>query len=193
MEGIMDRYSKIGEIDALRVGYDKALRDIDEAIFAEYVINKKYDGPSTEQIVSKVKEKVINEAKDIYDSAISILIHTVPSKKEGKYVHYIYLADFDKVIVRGSNRPQGNCDVNLTSFFTNLGLDKTIKNFGTSSGYRVATSIIRDIILDMFANKEYHSWDEVKTDLLAIPENYAKPRKRDTGEKYKARVLEKAQ
>lgn len=142
-------------------------------------------------------EKNRQTIKQIFNGATRILIVTIEDKRANNqmiYRHFYYLADLDVVQDHYSDNYNGYYDkaIDLREFFSNIGLpqDNTID---TSTTLWFAIEIMRTIIDDMFNRNNYHSWKEVKKDLVNISETYMIPDCRENHQRYKKRMLKKTQ
>ncbi len=156
----MDRYEKVNYINTLL----QRNKEID-LILEEYPLDYEL-----------IEEKETNNQKVLLarQSNLRVLLGTIPSTINGKYLHLYYLVDLDQTLVIGTNSEVATADIDLTDFINSLNFPKENYDFLDSRllYFRLARAFIREIIISMFKKKEYNNWEEVKNDLLAIEKEY---------------------
>ena len=172
--------------------FNKSLR-LKSAILSLDVKDKSY----TEKRNELEKELEINRAKikRIFDNSVYLLIATTDiTSKDDKplYENFYYLADIDKLKNSYTSNPDELKEnvIDLRTFFNKIGIP-TDKEIDTSITIWFAIEIIKSIIENLFATHEYHSWEEVKKDLLKLEDMYERPQYRETEDRYKERVLKR--
>ena len=139
-------------------------------------------------------EKNREKANKMWNSFNRILIASTKIESttpDDLYDYYYYIPELDAhsiMVGHGIDgfRPDA---IDLREFFINAGFSKTHKYY-TNRRTIFCKNILRFIIGDLFSKHKYSSWEEVREDLIKIPETYPIPFEFESIFSYKLRYEE---
>lgn len=184
----MDRFEKQKEFKNTVLANESLENDIWEV---KADINKLIDAKARiERTLKKNRER----AAQMWDSFTRILIAS--TKIEGKtnddlYDCFYYIPEIDDHDIKLSHGESGvrPNTIDLREFFINAGFPEVHRAYDNRRTI-FCKNILRFIINDLFSKYEYSSWEEVREDLIRIPDTYPIPNAYEQVESYKSRCEE---